>query len=110
MNIKNEDNMKKLQFKGTQGEWKFECTSEVESGLDIFIHKGDQEVAWVYRSSIRTSIEQGLANAKLIAAAPELLEALQILFKSTYPNYKTVDDSTHPANLALKAINKALLI
>jgi hypothetical protein len=99
--------MKATEFKGTQGEWKFECTSEVESGLDIFIHKGDQAVAWVYRSSIRTSVEQGLSNAKLIAAAPELLKALQDAVEVIRAGY---DENDKAFNQAETAINKALMI
>ena len=90
------------EFKGTKGEW----TIKRQRGYDIDVTNRDGDICWLGLSEFID--ETKLANAKLIAAAPELLEALQLLFKSTYPNYKTVDNSIHPANLALKAINKAL--
>jgi hypothetical protein len=95
-----------MKFKGTKGEWRIDVCDNKRS----IIATDEKSLidVWYALSDSFPSKKEGIANAKLIAAAPDLLEALQILFKSTYPNYKTVDDSTHPANLALKAINKAL--
>jgi len=91
-----------MEFKGTKGKWKavklektdwYPERNEIQFGED-----GECVCEFVADDN----------DAKLIASAPELLNALQSLLKSTYPNYKTLDNSIHPANLALKAINKAL--
>lgn len=48
---------------------------------------------------------EGLANAKLIAAAPELLEALLKLMEYTQQGYK--GGETHPLEVAENAVRKA---
>ena len=116
------------EFKGTKGQWRIqeqfdtpnlitdsEDNKEWNYALSSYIFGNDRIIGETrYQTDTGNGydsvniLSEMRANSKLIAAAPELLDALQILFKSTYPNYKTVDDSTHPANLALKAINKAL--
>ena len=67
--------MENLEFKGTKGNWEFE---------NVTTHNGD---FYKVKSDNTTSIcnvttrnqEQAQANAKLIASAPELLDALQLL-------------------------------
>jgi beta-galactosidase/beta-glucuronidase len=94
------------EFKGTKGEWSISRDINYNERICI---ESESNGNFIDCWSLGFSTEDEMrANAKLIAAAPELLNALQILFKSTYPNYKTVDSSIHPANLALKAINKAI--
>lgn len=56
------------EFKGTKGPWGVSANTSVDSELGGFICEA-------YGDS--TSFEEDQANAKLIAAAPELLEALQ---------------------------------
>jgi hypothetical protein len=109
-----------MKFKGTKGEWKvYPAIVQSSNNFSVSVNKEGLICVGVPDKKSKDgntavslcgngNLKEVQYNAKLIAAAPELLKALQILFKSTYPNYKTVDDSTHPANLALKAINKAL--
>lgn len=101
------------QFKGTPGPW-FEhregfSTVYIEAKLRDGVV---QEVAACGPTEAGESSQ--LANAKLIASAPELLEALQLLFAS----YKQLADSGDAGNWAIEdypegkaaiaAINKAL--
>lgn len=95
------------EFKGTPGPW---------TGKDVMICKQDK--AGLQLGFIMTSDEsraaECAANAYLIAAAPELFDALQCLFE----NYKQLADSGDTGNWrledepvgkkALHAINKAL--
>ena len=96
-------NIMKKEFKGTKVEW-----HAVEYAGTYFIQDGEtHEDNNILDSDIYTE-EIVEANARLIAAAPDLLEALQRLLKKTYPN-KTFDvGSDHEADVALRAINKAL--
>tara|TARA_R110000851_G_scaffold326954_1_gene496039 strand:+ start:40 stop:324 length:285 start_codon:yes stop_codon:yes gene_type:complete len=94
--------MKQLQFKGTQGEWKFE--KKLGYDCDV-IHKGG-EICWLGLSNV--SDEEQEANAKLIAVAPELLKAL---IKSVN-SMKLADEAEFRDEIkqATEAINKALII
>lgn len=60
------------EFKGTKGEWEFHCGENIGvSSKNPLLIIADVELD----KDIPT--DQQIANAKLIAAAPELLEALQ---------------------------------
>ena len=79
------------EFKGTKGEWRIES---IEGSCSLFIESNSGCLGTVWSNS-KTE-----ANAKLIAAAPDMLEALQ----------KIASNSNDHAmiRIAIKAINKAL--
>ncbi|MEP8655832.1 hypothetical protein ABKV48_15775 [Enterobacter hormaechei] len=95
------------EFKGTPGEWKYTIRN-VNEMMTTFhgVTIGDTYI----EAATRNEIE----DAQLIAAAPDLLDALQSLFD----NYKQLADSGDAGNWrledepagkkALHAINKAL--
>lgn len=97
------------QFKGTPGPWRRSTT------VPEWITAGDKSSDICKISNhcgFDYLIGNDLANAQLIACAPELLEALIGLMKSAYPNYDlskadNTTDSQHPADIAFRAINKA---
>ena len=68
--------MEKLEFKGTPGSWHIE-----ERGASILDNTGKSIVCWygVATSTYWKEEEQLKANSKLLAAAPDLLEALQLV-------------------------------
>jgi len=91
-----------MEFKGTKGKWK----ANKEYGYDFDIEKeGDGgNICWLGFTDYAHEQE---SNAKLIAAAPELLEALQELMD------QQSTDTYEPLLLAQRkaqdVINKALL-
>lgn len=94
-----------MEFKGTKGVWSVEK------------YEKDSQGRACYRVStyIRPNNEELESNARLIAAAPELLEALD-LFAKTFKN--TIGYQSYEVNVfdelnkryisAIEAINKAL--
>ena len=98
-----------MEFKGTKGEWVLEQGCNVAGRS--YIHLGGNSGAidvWDLPSSTITP-EQRSCNAKLVAAAPDLLEALQelkILMDDVVTGQYTPDSfTTQPA---FEAIRKAL--
>ena len=61
-----------IEFKGTEGPWEF---FEVDDGIGVVSPHAD--VAHCMGFDSNRSISEERANAKLIAAAPKLLEALK---------------------------------
>jgi hypothetical protein len=91
-----------MEFKGTKGEWKITGTREQRtmingSGIDVWWNLSD------------VSEDEGKANAKLIAAAPDLLKAcihaLEMCEDRVTP---TENDLTIMAGRLKAPINKAL--
>lgn len=88
------------KFKGTDGEW-------VNRGTAIW-------AGYVYVAEVMSMREKApvkLANAKLIASAPELFEALRQLRDYVEDVCAVSSDDCHedhPLNLANRAIKKAL--
>lgn len=103
-----------MEFKGTKGDWKFNDVSM--SGKPHYNVIGTAlggkfkiaNVPWV--DGDRADIEEALANAKLIAAAPELLEALQDMVSFFDKNVKYNKEDQHIYLNAKSAISKALTI
>ena len=95
------------EFKGTKGEWKFDIDGF--DGEGVIVTDGENEINVVCDIWANTK-EQRIANAHLIVASPDLLEALQEIHKyvDTYPELGS--DGTHINDLAKQAINKALNI
>lgn len=92
-----------MDFKGTKGNW------QVVKGSDsIWIESEIWSIADINK---KDTFEEQLSNAKLIAAAPDLLKALQFILesKSNMKHYLNFDDSLMEAiEQAEKAIEKAL--
>lgn len=95
-------------MKHTQGEWEIEPR---QTDLEVTIKCEDVRICEVksFSGSVFNDPEtkEANANAKLIAAAPDLLEALHAMlsrFESTDIGYPKAD---HVKQLAEKAIKKA---
>lgn len=96
--MKNKD----LEFKGTKGEWRVQHDINVLSINDRPIC-----ACGTFDPKEKKSQNINKANAQLIAAAPELLEALVNLLKQT-PEELRKDWLWGECDAAQKAINKAL--
>lgn len=91
------------EFKGTHGPWNY-CADEPD-----WVADSNDNIAVARVTRYNTDAEAQHANAKLIAAAPELLEALQIIT----PLYEALMRDCgleHKEMIAISraAINKAL--
>ena len=72
--------MEQIEFKGTKGEWTF---NKSKKGNHYYINALDwDQFAKVVRRVEGVKDNQAKSNAKLIAAAPELLKALQMVTKA----------------------------
>ena len=118
----------KDEFKGTKGEWK--CVKRHEVYTDVVDDNGFVIIRVINSIAIIPGWEKAgfehwsdegahrdvsriehLSNAKLVAAAPELLEALRQLRDYVEDVCAVSSDDCHddhPLNLANKAIKKAL--
>lgn len=95
---------KTLEFKGTKGEWKVSDSNTYgRKTIDFENLRGYIDI-W-YHNGADITKEEALANAKLVASAPKLLEALQ-LFMKEYNSKGNIFD--YDMNIAREAINKAL--
>ncbi|WP_410738335.1 hypothetical protein [Citrobacter portucalensis] len=98
------------EFKGTPGEWSFSHSSASDDNvacIEINSSESLHEIAYLQStpSSIgkyeQTYLDKTIANAHLIAAAPELLKALQAVVR-------VADRQTDEFDMARAAIAKAL--
>lgn len=81
--------------KHTPGPW-------VYSGRLGFGHLVSPNIAVAYGGATSGRQDSGEANARLIAAAPEMYEALKLVMQ-----HGRIDDSEHRMNLVAAAIAKA---
>mgnify|MGYP003647610251 CR=1 FL=1 len=98
------------KFKGTEEEWvqgaTFFSEEEEQPVYWIDIRVGDNKIASVKGIHYDIPNEECIANAKLIAAAPELLKALQESQKYLVELGTTESGEAYYNNM--QAINKAL--
>jgi hypothetical protein len=91
-----------MEFKGTKGEW----SVEQELGYDCDVIYEGGEICWLGLSDVID--EEKIANAKLIAAAPELLNALQNSLSALLSLTGNPKNEWEEVKQAEEAINKAL--
>lgn len=90
-----------MEFKGTKGEWYLQEYSDAYT--NIIRVKTDTHDGIFLGSTSQNPNPEYRANAKLIASAPDLLEALQI-----YLNAGSKEQRREASIIAKKAIEKAL--
>ncbi len=102
-----------MEFKGTKGKWEldlkmFTQSSKFQIASWIGIRNDGRNLAEVKGFHCKIKNSECLKNAKLIAAAPELLEALQeLVFVDSHPGDLGLAGIDAMAK-AQSAINKAL--
>lgn len=89
-----------METKHTKGEWKV-TTNEYNDVAPLFIQCKSSILADVHKNI--NNQQESIANAKLIAAAPELLEACIIALK-----YFNGFDSPEQNEAAFHALNNAI--
>lgn len=100
-----------MENKFAKCEWNVKTFNHISG--EIFIMQGDDPLARVAINNYSTE-EEAQANAKLIASAPELLEALQACMSelytihSQYGDKQNAIDKSYALEISEKAINKAL--
>lgn len=97
------------EFKGTKGEWKILPTYESRKWVNVTSEKG--VIARVFYGEAPPVVykEEAEANAKLIAAAPDLLEALIEINKLAQCSDDRFANYSDSINIITeKAIEKAL--
>lgn len=76
-----------MKTKHTQGNWRFEISSR---GLNTYQLSTDEQVIGILETSQEVeSVREAEANAKLIAAAPDLLEALNDVYNLANQDFIT---------------------
>ena len=96
-----------MEFKGTKGEWKVNLCDDTRSIIST--NEKSLVDVWYALSDNFPSRDEGKANAKLIAAAPELLKALMLMIK-TYEGFNGAGNANKSSSIykAQQVINKAL--
>lgn len=98
------------EFKGTPGPWVLvdgdDVLFETFSGVSIECPAKGVTVAIVGPYDYQTNYESDMSNAKLISAAPELLEALKLIL--SYHDDGNCVLHKEDVSMARAAINKAL--
>ncbi len=95
--------MENLEFKGTKGKWYLQ--NYTDAYTNIIRVKTDTHDGIYLGSSSQNPSPEYRANAKLIAAAPDLLEAVQSLLKWSAHFPEAMNENIL---IAKDAINKAL--
>lgn len=97
-----------MEFKGTKGEW---VISEINisdlKSIAIFSDEKQEVLLHMYLPNSEIT-EENKANAKLIASAPDLLEAL-IKIRKSIKDQKLESNFGHTLSYVDEAIKKALL-
>lgn len=92
------------EFKGTLGKWSFTLGTPIPNNGNCTSHRisceaGEFIDVWVSDSHPVTCFDESVANAQLVASAPDMLKALELIFKNG-------DD--YSGMVAKQAIDKAL--
>ncbi|MEP9340060.1 hypothetical protein ABKT96_09940 [Enterobacter kobei] len=101
-----------MEFKGTKGEWDWEenSASQVDGSTCIEVHSGGGPQIAYLQSFVGWGADYErkatIANANLIAAAPDLLAALQLII--SYHDDGNCELHSEDVAMARAAISKAL--
>ncbi|MDD8892567.1 hypothetical protein LAY29_01815 [Escherichia coli] len=104
------------EFNGTPGKWSFSHSSASDASvacIEINSSASLHEIAYLQSTPSRiggynqTSFDKTIANAHLIAAAPDLLNALQAMLNKAYKQNWN-DHYPDEVSKAQSAISKAL--
>lgn len=93
------------EFKGTKGFW---ATQDDEESMATSVVMSEFGGILCVVGTYMTSTEEDYANADLIAAAPELLEALQLSVSVIKNMAEPSQSKTFALEMATAAIKKAL--
>ena len=103
------------EFKGTKGEWTVDLFLYTKDCGYIPIQSTEKNRHWIAEVKGRhvnpnITQEEMMANAQLVAAAPDMLEALKSIvdYWNSPVDGSLYDHIRHSLDLAEKTINKAL--
>jgi len=98
------------EFKGTPGPW-FVTADELSVDSDVARNIADCESVTLhagYSGTDFATCKHAIANARLISAAPELLEALQKMVEIAAPHIYPTPDKPKSAWAALESARAAI--
>lgn len=87
--------------KHTKGPWSFKYDDETRSGVNVYGNNGQTQIIDFVMGE---NLDEAEANARLIAASPDLLKALEAIADISPCTY---EDAVEAVNIAKAAIQKA---